>query len=289
MSSDLSLSSPVSNPNCLPCSDDLHASSPASPVISIIPSSSPLSPSVSIPTTSTNTHPMVTRGKADAKNVFLHGHLSEEVYMEQPPGYTDPQFPQHADSSLFVHHTTAGTVYILLYVDDMVLTGTNPALIKTLITRLSKEFAMKDLGSLHYFLGIEVNITFKAYFLAKPSIVHHGLQFHRTSSHELLAYFDSNWVGCPDTRRSTSGYLIFFGINLVSWCFKKQSTVSRSSTEAEYRSLAITTAEVAWIVQLLRDLRLPLPSPLKILCDNKNALFMAGGDKAESSLDLFFP
>ncbi|WJZ84054.1 hypothetical protein VitviT2T_003682 [Vitis vinifera] len=106
-------------------------------------------------------------------------------------------------------------------------------------------------------------------------IVHHGLQFHRTSSHELLAYFDSNWVGCPDTRRSTSGYLIFFGINLVSWCFKKQSTVSRSSTEAEYRSLAITTAEVAWIVQLLRDLRLPLPSPLKILCDNKNALFMA--------------
>ncbi|WJZ84055.1 hypothetical protein VitviT2T_003683 [Vitis vinifera] len=64
MSSDLSLSSPVSNPNCLPCSDDLHASSPASPVISIIPSSSPLSPSVSIPTTSTNTHPMVTRGKA---------------------------------------------------------------------------------------------------------------------------------------------------------------------------------------------------------------------------------
>ena len=105
--------------------------------------------------------------------------------------------------------------------------------------------------------------------------VHHGLQLHCTSSHELLAYFDADWVGFLDTRRSTSDYLIFFGINLVSWCSKKQSTFSRSSTEAEYRSLAITTAEVAWIVQLLHDLRLPLPSPLKILCDNRNALFMA--------------
>ena len=71
------------------------------------------------------------------------------------------------NSSLFVHHTTAGTVYILLYVDDMVLTGTNPALIKTLITRLSKEFAMKDLGSLHYFLGIEVQHNFQGLFLSQ--------------------------------------------------------------------------------------------------------------------------
>ena len=105
--------------------------------------------------------------------------------------------------------------------------------------------------------------------------VHHGLQLHCTSSHELLAYSDTDWAGCPDTQQSTSGYLIFFGPNLVSWCSKKQSTISRSSAEAEYRSLAITTAEVAWIVQLLRDLRLPLPSPPKILCDNKSALFMA--------------
>ena len=64
--------------------------------------------------------------------------------------------------------------------------------------------------------------------------VHHGLQLHRTSSHELLAYSDFDWAGCPDTRRSTSGYLIFFGANLVSWCSKKQSTVSHSNAEAEY-------------------------------------------------------
>jgi hypothetical protein len=86
--------------------------------------------------------------------------------------------------------------------------------------------------------------------------VHHGLQLHRTLSHDLLAYSDADWAGCPDTRRSTIGYLIFLGPNLVSWCSKKQSTVSRSSVEAEYRSLAVATAEVAWIVQLLRDLHL---------------------------------
>ncbi|RVW50549.1 Retrovirus-related Pol polyprotein from transposon RE1 [Vitis vinifera] len=258
-------------------------------------------------------------------------------------------FSPVADSSLFVHHTTAGTVYLLLYVDDMVLTGTNPTLIKTLITRLSKEFAMKDLGSLHYFLRVEVQHNSQGLFLsqtkyaldllqradmieAKPistpfvvealqyltitrsdlsfsvnsifqymhasiedhfralkrilhyvkGTVHHGLQLHRTSFHELLAYSDSDWAGCPDTRRSTSGYLIFFGANLVSWCSKKQSTVSRSSVEAEYRSLAIITAEVAWIVQLLRDLRLPLPSSPNILCNNKSALFMAVNPVSQS-------
>ena len=72
-----------------------------------------------------------------------------------------------ANFSLFVHHTTAGTVYLLLYVDDMVLTGNNPALIKTLITRLSTEFAMKDLGSLHYFLGVKVQPNSQGLFLSQ--------------------------------------------------------------------------------------------------------------------------
>jgi hypothetical protein len=105
--------------------------------------------------------------------------------------------------------------------------------------------------------------------------VHHGLQLHRNPSCDLLAYSDADWADCPDTRRSTTGYLIFLGPNLISWCSKKQSTVSRSSAKAEYRSLAVATAEVAWIVQLLHDLHLYLPSPLKLLCDNKSSIFMA--------------
>ncbi|GFS35858.1 hypothetical protein Acr_00g0042540 [Actinidia rufa] len=104
---------------------------------------------------------------------------------------------------------------------------------------------------------------------------HHGLQLHHTSSHELLAYSDADWAGCLDTHRFTTGYVIFLGVNLVSWCSKKHSTISRSNVEAEYRSLAVATAEVAWIIQLLRDLRLQMSSPLKILCNNKSAILMA--------------
>jgi len=72
-----------------------------------------------------------------------------------------------ADSFLFVHHSAAGMVYLLLYVDDIVLTGSNPSLIKTLITRLSNKFTMKDLGSLHYFLGVEVHHNSHGLFLSQ--------------------------------------------------------------------------------------------------------------------------
>ena len=334
----------------------------------------------------------------DVENAFFHGFLNEEVYMEQPPGYTDPQFPQHvcrlkralyglkqaprawfhrfssfllklgfhssqADSSLFVYHSSLGTVYLLLYVDDMIITGSTPSLVHTFITRLSNEFSMKDLGDLHYFLGVEVQANEKGLFLsqtkyaldllqrasmidAKPistpfvvgqhlsaegtlfsdptlfrslagalqyltitspdlsfsvnsicqfmhaptedhfralkrilryvkGTAHHGLQLHKQSTRDLLGYSDADWAGCPDTRRSTTGYAIFFGANLISWSSKKQSTVSRSSAEAEYRSLAVATADIAWIIQLLRDLHVTLSVPPKILCDNQSAIFMA--------------
>ena len=120
--------------------------------------------------------------------------------MEQPPSYTDLEFPQHvyrlkralyglkqaprvwfhrfssfllklgflssrADSSLFVYHSLVGTVYLLLYVDDMVITRSNSSMVQSLITVLSKEFSMKDLGDLHYFLGVEVQANEKGLFL----------------------------------------------------------------------------------------------------------------------------
>ena len=70
-----------------------------------------------------------------------------------------------------------------------------------------------------------------------------GLDLHRSPTSELVVYTDADWAGCPDTRRSTSGYAVFLGGNLVSWSSKWQPVVSRSSAEAEYRAVANGVAE----------------------------------------------
>ena len=71
----------------------------------------------------------------------------------------------------------------------------------------------------------------------------HGL-YYTKSNLQANAFCDSDWAGCPDDRRSTTGFAVFLGDCLIAWSAKKQAVVSRSSTEAEYRSLSITTAEL---------------------------------------------
>jgi hypothetical protein len=127
----------------------------------------------------------------DVKNAFLHGFISEDIFMEQPPGMHDSLFPSYvcklqkalyglkqaprawfdrfssfllaygfscslADPSLFILHSSLGTLILLLYVDDMLLTGSNSLLLNEFIQLLYSEFAMKDLGPIHHFLGIEI-------------------------------------------------------------------------------------------------------------------------------------
>jgi len=79
-----------------------------------------------------------------------------------------------------------------------------------------------------------------------------------SSSTELVVYTDADWVGCPNTRRSTSDYAVFLGGNLVSWSSKRWPVVSRSSAEAEYRAVANGMAEASWLRQLLTELHSPL-------------------------------
>jgi hypothetical protein len=75
----------------------------------------------------------------------------------------------------------------------------------------------------------------------------YDLLLHRLSSSDLVVYTDADWAGCPDTRRSTSGYAVFLGDNLVFWSAKRQTVISRSSAEAEYRVVANGVAEATWL------------------------------------------
>ncbi|KAL6322818.1 hypothetical protein AAG906_020818 [Vitis piasezkii] len=86
----------------------------------------------------------------------------------------------------------------------------------------------------------------------------YGLFFQPSSSRDLIAYTDANWVSCPDDRRSIKGYCIFFGGNLVSWSTSKQNVVSRSSTKSEYKELFV-----------------PLFQPPVLYCDNLNTTYLA--------------
>lgn len=101
-----------------------------------------------------------------------------------------------------------------------------------------------------------------------------GLSLLKSPSLALTAYSDSDWAGDPDDRRSTTGACIFIGSNLVAWTAKKQSTVSRSSSEAEYRALATTTAELKWFSYLFRELGIFLQPPT-LCCDNMAAIHMS--------------
>ncbi|KAD3640419.1 hypothetical protein E3N88_29642 [Mikania micrantha] len=336
----------------------------------------------------------------DVKNAFLHGNLSETVYMHQPMGFRDTQHPNHVcllkkslyglkqaprawykrfadfvrqmgfhnstcDHSLFIYKHQSATAYLLLYVDDIILVTSSDTLRQQLLSQLAGEFAMKDLGPLSYFLGVSVSRTSKGLFLSqhryatdiinragmsscksvatpvdtsgklsahdgdpvpdptlyrslagalqyltftRPDITyavqqicmymhdprtshynalkriiryiqgtaHYGLHMTPTSASSLVSYTDADWAGCPDTRRSTSGYCIYLGDNLISWSSKRQTTISRSSAEAEYRGVANVVAEICWVRNLLLELHRPPSRTSLVYCDNVSAIYLSG-------------
>ena len=105
--------------------------------------------------------------------------------------------------------------------------------------------------------------------------INNGITISASPSTTLKAYSDADWAGCPDTRRSTSGYCVFLGDSLVSWSSKRQTTVSRSSAEAEYRAVANAVAECCWLRNLLRELHVVVNSATVIYCDNVSAVYLS--------------
>ncbi|GJY73100.1 FAR1-related sequence 5-like protein, partial [Tanacetum coccineum] len=102
-----------------------------------------------------------------------------------------------------------------------------------------------------------------------------GIQINNNCNLKLRAYADSDWARCPATRKSISGYCVFLGDSLVTWKSKKQSTLSRSSAEAEYKSMVSATCEVIWLSTLLGDMGVKGLLLVVMYCDNSSTLQIA--------------
>nr|GEU80487.1 hypothetical protein [Tanacetum cinerariifolium] len=257
--------------------------------------------------------------KLDIQNAFLYGNLKEQVYMKQPSGFIDPQRPNHVcllykslpdlnqalhtwferlskalfdlgckgsktDSSLFIFSRGDILLYILVYVDDIIIAGNNKGTIDNIICQLGFAFALKDLRPLNYFLV-------KRILSYLHGTVEHGMLIRRSSGSTLQAFTDVLWKGKPDTslgafsdagwvgdsddQWSARGFAIYLGSNLISWTARKRRTISRSSTEADYKALANTVAELTWLQALLNELGIRSSSTPILWCDNLCATYLS--------------
>lgn len=193
--------------------------------------------------------------KLNVSNAFLHGELHEPVFMKQPPGFEDPNKPNHvcrltkalyglkqaprawfdtfssfllefgfqcskADPSLFVHHHNKQTLVLLLYVDDILLTGNDEALLQSLLQALNTTFSMKDLGTPSYFLGVEVQHTSDGMFLHKTAYatdILHQAQMSNCNAMPTpmplkMEYSDTTLFSEPTYFRSLAGKLQYLTI-----------------------------------------------------------------------------
>nr|CAD40121.3 OSJNBa0061C06.5 [Oryza sativa Japonica Group] len=246
----------------------------------------------------------------DVKTAFLHGELEEDIYMEQPEGFVVPgkenlvcrlkkslyglkQSPRqwykrfdsfmlsqkfrrsNYDSCVYVKVADGSAIYLLLYVDDMLIAAKDKSEIAKLKAQLSSEFEMKDLGAVKKILDLcpqsDCDIEYMSrvhYSSAVGSIMY--AMFGR-SRNGLIGYVDSDFAGDLDRRRSLTSYVFTIGGCAVSWKASLQATVALSTTEADYMAISKVCKESIWLKGLYTEL-CGVTSCINIFCDSQSAI-----------------
>ena len=115
-------------------------------------------------------------------------------------------------------------------------------------------------------------VAVKRIFKYLKGTLTYGLWYPRNQKFQLMAYLDADWENCVHERKSTSGGAFFLGDSLVAWLSKKQSSISLSTTEAEYIAAATCCTQILWMIQSLTDLEVKYSDPIPIQCDNTSAI-----------------
>ncbi|GJZ14333.1 ribonuclease H-like domain-containing protein [Tanacetum coccineum] len=281
----------------------------------------------------------------DINNAFLYGDLDETIYMTLPEGFFSPndkrvcklkkflyglkQSPRQwnakltqaligngfsqskSDYSLFTKSNDHGFLALLVYVDDIIVTGSNVLEIKNVPGQMGVSCQTYDnpmlvlililteyqnligkliylthtipniaysihclIQSMHKALKSRIKIALKVlrYLKGSPS---KGIHISKNKNTSLEVFVDAEWAKCVVTRKSVTVFCIFFNGSLVSWKSKKQKTLSKSSTEAEYRVIASATSETIWILKILKYLNWGHFIPAKEFCDSQAVIKIA--------------
>eukprot|EP00253_Pinus_taeda_P021698 PITA_21698 len=150
----------------------------------------------------------------------------------------------HSDNIVYTKKEGKSLIILVLYVDDLILTGSDPNLINHVKSSLKKKFEMTDLGHLHYFLGLQALQSKEGIFLS---------QSNAKASPLLVGFTDSDWASDPDDRKSTVGYVFTLGSGPITWACKKQAAISLSSAGAEYHGAVEASKEALWLRQILSE------------------------------------
>eukprot|EP00253_Pinus_taeda_P035763 PITA_35763 len=265
----------------------------------------------------------------DVKNAFLHGDLFEEIYMEQPHGFIQDsslvyklkislyglkQTPRawyakmdsfllsknfercKSDPNVYMLRTHGSLLILVLYVDDLMITGRLASAIVVVKRALHDRFLMMDMGPLHFFLGLDISQDATSIKHSQVKYAWDLLErFHMTdcksaptpflsgvhledggTALNLFGFIDFDWADDNIDRKSTSGYSLGVGSGPICWWSKKQAAIALSSAKAEYRGVVNITIQDLWQQHSFTELGVQFHQPIVIWCDNHSTLKFCG-------------